>query len=305
VSSFGAVKRALAAATAVVAVLALSSCDAVGDTETAATVGSSEVSVDQLQGVIEALGNSEQGAIDPVTNTIGGDSARLYLTALIQTEANEQFLAEHGEQITDEDRQAALATLTLPDGLPDDVVQLIADSQATTTVQQRIPALAADEVAARYAESPAALGMVCVRQVVLPTKAAADEVIDDLADGATIADLVDRSTDEASKANGGAVQGDDGAPCLVTPLAAQSLGSEVVLALADAKPGDIVGPVQGAAGWHVLEVRPYEEVSDAANALVQQYGGQLLFVGFLSGTDVSVDPRYGRWDAAVGSVIAL
>jgi parvulin-like peptidyl-prolyl isomerase len=304
VSSFGAVKRALAAATAVVAILALSSCDAVGDTTTAATVGPTDVTVDQLEGVIKALGTS-QGSIDAETDTIDGESARLYLTALIQARANEQFLAEHGEQITDEDRQAALATLTIPDGLPDDVVQLIADSQATTTVQQRIPALAPAEVAALYAESPAALGMVCVRQIVLPTKAAADEVIDELADGATIADLVDRSTDAASKANGGAVQGDDGAPCVVAPVAAPSLGSEVVLALADAKPGDIVGPVHGAAGWHVLEVRPYDEVSDAANALLQQYGGQLLFVGFLNGTDVSVDPRYGRWDAAVGSVIAL
>ena len=33
-------------------------------------------------------------------------------------------------------------------------------------------------------------------------------------------------------------------------------------------------------------MRPYEEVADEVNALVQQYGGQLLFVGFLSGSDV-------------------
>jgi parvulin-like peptidyl-prolyl isomerase len=304
VSSFGAVKRALAAATAVVAVLALSSCDAVESTRNAATVGSSEVTVDQLQGVIEALGTA-QGSIDTETDTIDGESARLYLTALIQARASEQFLAQHGEQITDEDRQTALASLTIPEGLPDDVVHLIGDSQATSTVQQRIPVPAAEEVAQLYAESPAALGMVCVRQVVAPTEDAGDEVIDELANGATFEELIARSTDEASKANGGAVQGEDGSPCVVAPLAAQSLGSEVVLALADAKPGDVVGPVQGTGGWHVLQVRPYEEVSDSVDALLQQYGGQLLFVGFLSGSDVQVDPVYGRWDGAQGTVIPL
>ena len=120
------------------------------------------------------------------------------------------------------------------------------------------------------------LGIVCVRQVVLPTEAAADEVVDELADGATIADLVDRSIDEASKANGGEVQGDDGAPCVVTPPAATVLGSEVVLALADAEPGDIVGPVQGAAGWHVAPgAAATTRSADAVNGLVQQSGGQL------------------------------
>jgi hypothetical protein len=63
VSSFGAVKRALAAATAVVAVLALSSCDALEDTNAAATIGSEEVTVDQLQHLIESLGTA-QHAID-------------------------------------------------------------------------------------------------------------------------------------------------------------------------------------------------------------------------------------------------
>jgi parvulin-like peptidyl-prolyl isomerase len=300
------VKRVLVAATAVAAALALSSCGAVEDTKTAATVGSSEVTVDQLQRVIEALGKARQVPIDPATDTVDGERARVYLTAMIQARANEQFLALNGEQITDADRQAALSQLTtpIPDGVPDEVVRLIADSQATSTVQQRIPIPAADVVPKAFGEG-IDLGLVCVRQVVAPTEDAANDLVDELAAGATIADLADRSIDAASKATGGEVQDDSGSPCLVVPQAAQVLGSEVVEALVDAMPGEIVGPVRGAGGWHVLQLRPYDEVSDAANTLLQQYGGQLLFVGFLSRADVSVDPRYGRWDPARGSVIAL
>jgi parvulin-like peptidyl-prolyl isomerase len=298
------VKRALAAATAAVAALALSSCDAVESTSNAATVGSVDVTVDQLEGVIKALGES-RNAIDADTDTIDGETARLYLTALIQTRANEQFLAEHGEQITDQDRQTALATLTIPEGLPDDVVRLIGDSQATVAVQQRITAPTGDELVQAYNEAPLDLGLVCVRQVVLATEDAADAVVEDLAAGATMADVLDRSIDATSKANGGEVHDASGAPCLVAPQAAQTLGSDVVAALAGAAPGDIVGPAHGSGGWHVLQVRPYEEVSDSVGTLMQQYGGQLLFVGYLHGTDVHVDPRYGRWDAPLGSVVAL
>jgi len=305
VSSFGAVKRVLAAATAVVAVLAVSSCDAVESTDNAATVGASDVTVEELEGVIEALGRPDEGVIDADTNTIDGQPARQLLTQMILARANEQFVAANGEQITDQDRQAALASVNLPAGLPDDVVQLIADIRAGPTVQSRVPGPSAEEVARRYAESPSDLGLVCVRQVVLSTEGEADDVVDELADGATVADVVDRSIDEASKASGGDVKDESGSPCLVLPQAAQVLGPEVVAALSEAAPGDVVGPVHGAAGWHVLQVRPYGEVADAANGLVQQYGGQLLFVGYLSSTDVRVDPRYGRWDPGSASVVVL
>jgi parvulin-like peptidyl-prolyl isomerase len=304
VSSFGAVKRALAAAATVAAVLALSSCDAVEDTKTAATVGSSEVTVDEFQELITVLATPD-GLIDPATDTVDGEPARRLLGAMVMARANEQFLAANGEQITEADRQSALAAVTLPANAPDDVIKLIGEVQAAATAQQRVAVPTADEVQQRYNESPIELGLVCVRQVVLPTEDAADDVVDELADGATFADVVNRSVDAKSKATGGEVQAPDGGPCLPVPDAAPILGSDVVLALTDAVPGDIVGPVQGAGGWHVVEVRPYEEVADAANGLIEQFGGRLLFRGFLVQTDVQVDPRYGRWDGAQATVITL
>ena len=297
-------KRALVAVTAVVAVLALSSCDAVESTNTAATVGSSEVTVDQLQHVIEALGSAQE-SIDVNTDTIDGQTARVYLTALIHDQVNREFLAAHGEQITDEDRQQALATLSIPPGLPDDVVRLVADSQAASTVQNRVPGPPADELAARYTESPIDLGLMCVRQIVLPTEAAGDDVIDELANGATFADLVDRSIDATTKANGGAVLGSGGGPCISPGDAVPALGSDVMQPVSEASAGEIVGPVRGDGGWHVVQVRPYDEVSDTVGELASQVGGQLLYIGFASDADVRVDPRYGRWDRALGAVVAL
>ena len=33
--------------------------------------------------------------------------------------------------------------------------------------------------------------------------------------------------------------------------------------------------------------------------------GTVLFQGFLFGSDISVDPRYGRWDPTTGTIVAL
>jgi parvulin-like peptidyl-prolyl isomerase len=264
------------------------------------------VTVDQLQSVMQALASTEGGApADPETGTIEGDVARQYLTAMIRGSANEQFLAANGEQITDADRQQGLASVNVPDGLPADVERLIADSAGASTAQQRVAAPAAAEIEQRYNTAPADLGLVCVRQIVVATEAEAQAIVDELDAGAAFEDLVSRSIDESTKANGGALQDTSGAPCLTIPQAGGSLDSAVLTALADAAPGETVGPVQGPGGWYVLQQRPFEEVADSVNGLVNQFAGQLLFVGYITGLDVSVDPRYGRWDPFSASVVAL
>ncbi len=193
----------------------------------------------------------------------------------------------------------------MPAGLPADVERLIADSGAAPIAQQRVKAPSAAELERQYNVAPADLGLVCVRQIVLATKDEAQDVVDDLAAGATFESLVPRSIDQATKANGGALQDQQGAPCMTTPEASATLSADVLTALATAAPGEIIGPVEGTAGWHVLQPRPYEEVSDTVTSLVTQYTGQLLYVGFITGLDVRVDPRFGRWDPFTASVVPL
>jgi hypothetical protein len=66
-------------------------------------------------------------------------------------------------------------------------------------------------------------------------------------------------------------------------------------------PGTPIGPVQTSFGWHVILARPYDEVAVAVDPAV----GGLRLQEHLEGVEVRVDPRYGRWDAAAGTVVAL
>ena len=64
-------------------------------------------------------------------------------------------------------------------------------------------------------------------------------------------------------------------------------------------------PVQSEFGWHVILVRPYDEVADDLLTLVSTAPGDAALTGELATADVSVDPRYGRWDPVRGDVVSL
>jgi parvulin-like peptidyl-prolyl isomerase len=290
-------KRPVVAAVAAVAVV-LSSCDTVEDTSTAAQVADRTVTVDEFQAVMKAIGQ-----VDPVSDTVDGETARRYLSAMVQGEVNETFLSAHGEQITDADREQAAAASSIPAGLPDDVVRVIQDSAAAPAARARIEAPSAAELQRMYDARPSDLGVVCTRQIVVATEAEAQAIVDALDAGADFADLVSRSTDESSKANGGAVQDASGSPCIAGYT--DAVDRAIVTALADAAPGEVVGPVRTEAGWHVLQQRPYAEVADSLSTLFAQSAGDLLYYGYLIHSQVRIDPRSGTWDPASASVVPL
>jgi hypothetical protein len=55
-------------------------------------------------------------------------------------------------------------------------------------------------------------------------------------------------------------------------------------------------------GWHLIWVRPYDEVADDLRALAASDAGAVLLDGLLATSDISVASGYGRWDPAVGRV---
>src|SRR5262249_31786254 len=157
----------------------------------------------------------------------------------------------------------------------------------------------------RYEQRPADLGVVCIRQVVVPTEAEARAVADQIAGGAKIEDLATaRSTDKATKAKGGALESTSGGAC-VPGYDPDQVDSRIVVAGADAAPGDVVGPFQGPGGWYVVQPRPYGEISKDLAALFAQSAGDLLYFGYLTGADVRISPLYGRWDPLTTSVAPL
>jgi hypothetical protein len=228
---------------------------------------------------------------------------------MVKGEANEQFLAAAGQPITDADRQELLDTLPADNPIndfPEDVVQLLVDAQAGVTAQGRISTPGIDELERRYDESPSSLGVLCVRHVLVDSEAEAQDVVDEIAAGASLEDLArERSTDPSAADNGGAIEASAGDGCVPTSTARTSLDADFYAAAVGAVPGEVVGPVQTPFGWHVIEARPFDEVADSIATLFDQSAGALLFEGFLATADIHVDPRYGRWDPLTSSVVAL
>ena len=299
-----------ALALGVLATLVASGCSSVE--RDAATVGGTAVTVEQFETLLtEFAARPEITNLqeDAATGSVPSADARNWLTLLVRNAASTEFLAENDEAVTDEDRQAVRDTIEADSDLlqfPDEIVSQFVDLQAASAAQERIPAPDAAELEARYDRSPASLGVICVRHVLLATEAEAQDVMDELAAGAAIEDLaVERSTDPSAADNGGAIEGANGA-CTSTAEAAAQQGDPAFLAAAmTSKPGEPVGPVESSLGWHVIEARPFDEVSDSLTTLYDENAGSLLFDGFMATADIRVDPRYGRWDGTSASVVGL
>ena len=193
--------------------------------------------------------------------------------------------------------------LELPENVQDHYVALDAGNAA----RDRITVPDAAELERRYEESPASLGVLCLRDVVTADRAAADEVVDAMGEGTPLSELAsDHSIDEATAANGGIVELTEGQACpsVLELLPAQGPRLRGRRRRPAARPGDAAG-ASSQDGWHVIEVRPFAEVAEPLAAQLEVGPGLTLFVGHLLGADVHVDPRYGRWDRAQLAVVAL
>jgi foldase protein PrsA len=296
-------RRSQAVAVALVAV-ALAGCSTFDENDAAAAVDGVEVSQQQFEETLTVLAaNPEDTGIeeDFATGSVAGETGRNVLGGLVRATASQQYLAAHGEEVTDADREAVQTSLpSWQQELPSDVSDLVLDFQAAGAARSRI---AAQDAQARYEESPSDLGVMCVRHIVVDTEEEAQDVLAELDGGADFADLAaERSTEPAAATTGGALADPQtGAPCLSTAAAIQSFDPAFVAGATAAVPGEPTEPVQSSAGWHVILARPYDEVEDTVLSI---YGAR-LFVQYLQTADVTVDPRYGRWDADSGSIVTL
>lgn len=300
------------AAVLVLAVAALAGCSDTRADDAAAEVEGTAVARDDYEDFLEYIvANPELfGGVqeDFATGTIPGDAGRQFLTTLVIDAATQEFLSGAGEEITDADRQAILESVPQNDparDLPPEVLDLFVGLQAATAARGRIEVDAA-ELERRYNESPTGTGVMCVRHIVVESEDEAQDILDELADGADFAELAaERSTEPAAAETGGALTAQDGSACIPLPQAAQTFDRQFVEGALAARPGVSIGPVETSFGWHVIQARPWEEVEESITALYEQAGGDLGFVGYLATADIDVDPRYGRWDPIGRSVVAL
>lgn len=293
--------RRLALAAALVIVLA--SCSS---TENAATVNGVAVRAVDLEQTVADF--ATVGETQIIAGAADGETVRGILTSLIRAQATLEVIADAGESVTDADRDAVRTQLQEQgtQDLPETLYDLIVELNAANAALQRIPAPAAEDVAASYARSPKSLGMLCLRHLVVEKESEARAALDELSDRptdeefATVAGKF--SIEPNATTTGGALRGQTG-ECISINEYQAGFDPAFVGGALDAKAGVPTQPVKSAFGWHVIYVRPFTSVSDSVSASLAAAAGEYLLLGALASAEVNVASRYGRWNPLSGSVV--
>jgi len=300
--------RAVAPLT-VAGLLTLSGCATFTDNSTAASIDGRDISRDTLEGFIDEFAANDQL---PLTDgVVAADDARNLLAGVIKADAYQSFLDEFGAPLTKAQRDDVRQQLGDQSigKLSKDLQDLVVDINAATTAITDFKMPAAEKIEKLYAESPSLTGALCARHIVVKKKKTAQKMLSMLANGAKFTDLAKKySIEPAAKETGGALQGQtaDGkaSPCMSILEYQQGFDPAFTRGALAAKAGVPYGPVQSSFGWHVILLAPWDEVKDAALAVVSADPGPNLATGWLANADISVDPAYGRWDPATGTIAA-
>lgn len=114
-----------------------------------------------------------------------------------------------------------------------------------------------------------------------------------LAAGDEFADLATEYSTDSGGGSGGAL------PCSITSDFESQYIPEFVEAALDAEMGEPVGPVESQFGYHVILVRPYDDLTEGELLSIIS-SPQVRFDFASESIDVYVDPRYGDFDASRG-----
>ncbi len=254
-------------ATALVALTSLTACSTFNRNDMAAKVGDRSVSSKE----VEALAATD----GPAT---AGDALRQELTTWIRVAVLESASGT-----------AEPATPTTAGDL---------DARLTTA----IAAIGRDGARAAYEAGTGGSPLICLAAITVATIDDANNVLTTLQSGTSFADAAKQfSTDAAIKEAGGVVKDANGNECLDP--------STVNPAVTDALNDTAVGqPIAADLGTFsaVLLMRPYDELlPESQNSIARASVTQAQLNAIVDGADIYVDPRYGRWDPASGSVVTL
>ena len=159
------------------------------------------------------------------------------------------------------------------------------------------------DVGALYDQGAAASGVVCLRAIVVEEEANADAALTQLTDGAAFADVfAETNIDQSLDATTGAI------PCLGPEDIADNIATPFVATAATMGPdtpftkSELLDTAGGVFGWVVLSFRSFDEL-DATE--VEGLAGLVDVSDAADDADVYVDPRYGTFDRATGTVVGL
>lgn len=190
------------------------------------------------------------------------------------------------------------------DGFADGYRNYLIDREAAALLLQgdliEQPCVADDAVGAYYEAHQEDFEQACASHILVPTQDEAAEVVTELRSGGDFAALaLEHSTDSASAQQGGSI---GCVPAGAVPSLDAALFSQPIGAVGD--------PVQTEFGFHVLRVdsRAVPPLTDIRDAVSQRFAEEVReafrvwYVDALAAADVTVDPRYGTWNASDGLI---
>ncbi|HZX54233.1 MAG TPA: hypothetical protein VFE86_06115 [Ilumatobacteraceae bacterium] len=251
-----------------IALSTLSSCATFNRNGTAAEVGGRTLSQKEVQ---ELAGGSEDS---PAT----ADALRDELTKWIRVAVIEN--------------EVGTAEPTTP----------TSSEELDTRLSTAISALGAGTAETTYETGLAASPVICLAAITVANIDDANTALAAINSGTSFSDAAHQfSTDTAIADAGGVVKGRDGSEC----IAPNTVNPAVTTALKDTPVGQPIAADLGTFAA-VLLLRPYDELSDASKKLIASASvPQTQLDAVVDAADIFVDPRYGRWDNASGSVVAM
>ncbi len=288
----------------VIALVSLSACSS-AVTTSAVRIGDDRLSVDDFELTVQQLGDA--GQLDIVNGRVSGESSRSVLGALLRGMATTQMLDIYGEPVTDADRQVVLDQLEQDSQtalLGPELKELIVSLNSQDLALQRVEVPAMDALADTYAKDPAKLGVMCLRHIVVDDESTAKKVIELLNDGEDFAELAGTYSIEPGATTSGGKLGSATSECIALAEIQTGFDAGFTAGALQAKENVAYGPVKSSFGWHVILIRPFDEISDSLNALLSVDPGHTLLTGYLATADISIKSSYGRWNPPTGQIVA-
>ena len=286
-------------------VLVATGCGSSNSANNALSLNGDSVSVDKFEKTILQLADAEQITLESGQAT--GDVARSVLGWMLRGLATSQIIEQYNEAATQADKDAILTQIQDDpsfDLLGPDLKDLILSMNAEDLALARIKAPSEKEVAAMYEKAPASLGAMCVQHILVEESATADEVMKLLNDGGDFKKLAGEYSIEPNAGETGGVLGSAEGDCLLLSDYQEQIDPGFTAGALLAKPGVPYGPVKSGFGYHVILARPYADISSSLNALLKTMPGQMLVVGLLATSTVTVGSQYGHFDAATNKIVA-
>jgi parvulin-like peptidyl-prolyl isomerase len=328
------VKRTLLAGAGAAALLvALSACDTV--TPSAAVVNGESISQSSFTDQLRALRDntayvaSNTGA---VAGNGDGNMSTDFSTKLLRFDILYQLIHQEVEKrnlaITPEIKAEAVKeaptlfsastdtteTQNMWNGFPASFRNSWVDKTADRLALEAAVSPPADDASLQKIYAADAAGNyteVCARQIVSATQADAEAVLAKLKGGADFAATAKSDSTDTATADGGGEIVDSSGACPRKSTLSTGIDPTVAKAVLAATPNELTGPVQGQDGWHVfvlehIQKLPYDKVTDQVKSDAQAQGQEVVSNLLNDGlkSNITVNPRFGRWDKTNGLLLA-